>query len=67
MMRTEPAKKRGSIKLGASFGLPALAACLWTRSLAVMKVAMKVTQLTMGTAIERSDFATKKLLKIEAA
>lgn len=32
-----------------------------------MNVTIKVTQFTAGTAIDRSDFATRKLLKMLAA
>ena len=40
---------------------------LWLLSnLCVTKVTKKVTQLTAGTAIERSDLATRKLLKMLA-
>jgi len=67
MIRTEPEKKRLSMRLGASCGLPFDLAARWASSRAVTKVAMNVTQLTTGTAMDRSDFATRKLLKTEAA
>ena len=65
-MRTEPAKNRVSIKDGASPARPSLAAFRWVSSLAVTKVAIKVIQLTIGTAIDKSDLATRKLLKMLA-
>ena len=66
MMSKEPAMKRVSIKPGALFNLPAFEAARCAKNLAVMNVATKVMQLTMGTAMVKSDFAMRKLLKIDA-
>ena len=66
MMLREPRKNQGSNKLGTSSGLPAFVALCLMMSRAVMKVAKKVMQLTIGIAIDRSDFASKKLLKMDA-
>ena len=54
-----------SIRLGASVR-PSLEAKRCLRSLAVIKVAIKVMQFTIGTAIDKSDLATRKLFKMEA-
>ena len=58
-------KNLGSIRLGAS-ERPSLEAAHYFRSLAVTKVAIKVMQFTIGTAIDKSDLATRKLFKMEA-
>ena len=66
IINSEPIRNFKSNRLGALSGFPAWAALRCVRSLAVMNVATKVTQLTIGTAIDRSDLATKKLLNIDA-
>ena len=64
MIKIAPAKNLLSIRLGAD--LPLCAASLYASNLAVTKVAMNVTQFTIGTAIDRSDLATRKLLNTDA-
>ena len=65
MINTAPAKNLRSMRLGAVF--PFYAASLYANNLPVTNVAIKVMQLTIGTAIERSDLATKKLLSTDAS